>query len=194
MKHLIIYAHPNHESLNHAILDKTAIVLEKLGHDYVIRDLYMMEFQPVLTLNDMTAIRAGTMPKDIQQEQEYIREAEVLTFIYPIWWTGLPAIVKGYVDRVFAEGFAYGIGEKGHIPLLTEKKGLIINTQGHPNDVYDAMGMTEGMKATSDIGILDFVGIEPMEHLFFGSIGTLSEDENKGILKKVEATLLSLFS
>jgi NAD(P)H dehydrogenase (quinone) len=193
MKHLIVYAHPHPESFNHAILETTVKALRKKGHDIVVRDLYAIDFQPVLKPEDTESMKAGQTPKDIQKEQEFITEADVITFIYPIWWTGLPAILKGYVDRVFAYGYAYAVGEKDIIKLLKGKKGFIINTHGTPNDVYDEIGMTAGLKVTSDIGIFDFTGIEPVDHLLLGSIGSLDEEVYKSMLKKVEETVHSHF-
>ena len=194
MKHLVVYAHPNPVSLNHSILGTTVNTLKKNGHEVVVRDLYALDFQPVLKPEDTAAMKAGKTPDDIKTEQEFIAEADVITFIYPIWWTGLPAILKGYVDRVFAFGFAYSAGPEGVIKLLEGKKGFIINTHGTPNEVYDEIGMTAGLKVTSDIGIWDFTGIEPVDHLLFGSIGYLDKEAYEGMLKKVEDTINSHFS
>jgi NAD(P)H dehydrogenase (quinone) len=194
MKHLIVCAHPNPQSLNHAILDTAVNTLKNNGHEVVVRDLYAINFQPVLKPEDTEAMKAGNTPQEIKTEQDYITQSDAITFIYPIWWTGLPAILKGYVDRVFSYGFAYGSGEQGIIKMLTGKKGLIINTHGTPNDIYDKMGMTDGLKITSDTGIFEFVGIEPVGHLFFGSIGYLDDAAYKGILKQVEDKMNSLFS
>lgn len=193
MKHLVVYAHPNPESLNHSIFETTVQALKNNGHEVVVRDLYALDFQPVLKPEDTANMRAGQTPQDIKTEQEFITQADAITFIYPIWWTGLPAIVKGYIDRVFSYGFAYSAGEEGIIKLLNGKKGLIINTHGTPNDVYDNIGMTAGMKMTSDVGIFDFVGIESVGHLFLGSIGYLDEVAYKGMLKEVEDTIVELF-
>ncbi|BAB06467.1 NAD(P)H-dependent oxidoreductase [Halalkalibacterium halodurans] len=194
MNHLIIYAHPHPESLNHAILDTAVHALKKNGHEVIVRDLYALHFQPVLTPEDISVMNAGDIPQDIKTEQEYITRADVITFIYPIWWTGLPAILKGYIDRVFSYGFAYEIGENGEvIRMLTGKKGLIINTFGHPKENYDEIGMTNGLKITSDTGIFEFVGVEPTDHLLFGSVGSLNEEAYKGMLKEVEERVHSIF-
>ncbi|MFP7732408.1 NAD(P)H-dependent oxidoreductase [Priestia aryabhattai] len=194
MKHLIVYAHPNPESLNHAILDTAVNTLKKNGHEVVVRDLYKLDFQPVLKPEDTEAMKAGKIPNDIKVEQEFISEADIITFIYPIWWTGLPAILKGYVDRVFAYEFAYASEEEGIVKLLKGKKGLIINTHGTPNEVYDSIGMTAGLKVTSDIGIFDFTGIETVDHLLFGSIGYLDKEAYKDMLRKVEDKIHYHFS
>lgn len=193
MKHLIVYAHSNVESLNHSILETTVRALEEQGHEVVVRDLYALGFNPVFTPEDSAAMRAGQTPVDIQTEQEYIRNADVITFIHPVWWTGLPAILKGYVDRVFAYGFAYASDENGIVQLLKGRQGLIISTHGTPKEVYDSIGMTDGLKITSDAGIFGFVGIESVGHLLFGSIGYLDEAGYQGILNEVDSTVKRLF-
>ncbi|PIC79981.1 NAD(P)H dehydrogenase [Sporosarcina sp. P18a] len=193
MKHVVVYAHPDNKSLNYSIKETVVESLKKNGHEVVVRDLYELNFQPVLTPEDLISMSQGVIPEDIKIEQEFIAEADVITFIYPIWWTGLPAILKGYVDRVFAYGFAYSSGEEGTIKLLKGKKGFIINTHAHPNEVYDEIGMTTALKLTSDIGIWDFTGIEPVDHLLFGSVGRLDEEAYTGMLKQVDDTIQAHF-
>lgn len=105
----------------------------------------------------------------------------------------MPAILKGYVDRVFAYGFAYAYGEQGVDKLLQGKKGLIINTHGTPKEIYDQIGMTAGLKITSDTGVFDFTGIEPVEHLLFGNVPHAGEAALKEMLKQVEQTVASVF-
>ncbi|TDL60155.1 flavodoxin family protein [Paenibacillus amylolyticus] len=193
MKHLIVYAHPHTDSFNNAILNTAVEALEAQGHEVVVRDLYKLGFQPVLTEADTASMRAGQTPQDIATEQQFVTDAEAITFIYPIWWTGLPAIIKGYVDRVFAYGFAYAAGEAGIEKLLTGKKGLIINTHGTPSEIYDQIGMTAGLKLTSDVGIFDFVGIEAVDHLLFGSIGYLDAPAYQAMLDQVKQTVTTKF-
>lgn len=139
------------EFFNHAILETAVNTLKNNGHDVTARDLYKLDFQPVLKANDTAAMRDGKVPDDIKAEQEYITQADVITLIYPIWWTGMPAILKGYIDRIFSYGFAYSSGSEGIIKLLKGKKGLIINTHGTPKEIYDQIGMTSGLKVTSDM-------------------------------------------
>ncbi|WDF51352.1 NAD(P)H-dependent oxidoreductase [Paenibacillus sp. KACC 21273] len=194
MKHLIVFAHPHQEGTNQAILKRMVQTLESQGHEVVVRDLYALNFQPVLTEADTEAMKAGNTPADIKAEQEYITAAEVITFVYPIWWTGLPAILKGYVDRVFAYGFAYGYEETGVAQLLTGKKGLIINTHGQTNEIYDQVGMTDGLKITSTTGIFGFVGIESVGHLIFGGAPYADEAQLENVLRQVEETVTTAFN
>lgn len=194
MKHLILYAHPNPKSFNAAVLETTVKTLEEKGHQVTVRNLYKMEFDPVLKGSDFEAFQAGRNPADIEKEHRYILEADVITMIYPIWWAGIPAMLKGYIDRVFSYGFAYKYNEQGSpVGLLSGKKGFIINTQGTPAEYYDSTGMTDAMKKTSDTGILGFCGIESVGHIFFDAVPTIDDITRKGMLDTLALKLKSLW-
>lgn len=194
MNHLLVVAHPNQESFNHAIVQTTLQALKAKGHEAVVRDLYALQFEPVLSLEDFQNLRSGQIPSDIKAEQDYITSADVITFIYPIWWTGLPAILKGYVDRVFSYGFAYAYGKDGNIEkLLSGKKGLLINTYGTPSEIYDSIGMTDALKKTSDTGIFEFCGIEVQEHLLFGGVPRVDDAARQAMLGQIEERVNRLF-
>lgn len=167
MKHLIIYAHPNPESLNGQLKKCVEKILKQHEHEVVVRDLYQLEFDPVLSLEDMTGQRNGTVHDQIKKEQEYISWADAVTFIYPIWWTGMPAIMKGYIDRVFSYGFAYRYDQGIQKGLLTGKHAVILNTHGKSHEEYSAIGMDKALLLTSDKGIYTYCGFEIKEHLFF---------------------------
>ncbi|WP_106914838.1 NAD(P)H-dependent oxidoreductase [Chryseobacterium aurantiacum] len=179
MRHLIIYAHPNENSLNHSLLDIVVENLKLQNHEIIIRDLYNIGFDPVLSLDDIKKQHMGKVNDDIQLEQEYISWAEQVTFIYPIWWTGLPAIMKGYIDRVFSYGFAYrydlGI-QKG---LLKGKKTIIINTHGKSHEEYERTGMDKALTLTSDNGIFIYSGLEIIKHLFLDKADKATHEDFK---------------
>jgi len=129
---------------------------------------------------------SGNPPEDIKTEQNHIKWADVISFIHPIWWTSHPAILKGYIDRVLLYGFAYTVGATGPEGLLSDKKAVIINTHGTPNDVYDNIGMHKSIEQVSDIGVYAFCGIEVINHTFFGAVPYVKEDERVEYLKTVE--------
>jgi NAD(P)H dehydrogenase (quinone) len=166
MKHLIIYSHPNPKSLNSYLKNILVEHLEKQNHEVIVRDLYALKFNPVLSLDDMAEQRNGLVADDVKQEQEFISWADCITFIHPIWWTGLPAIMKGYIDRVFSYGFAYRYDQGIQKGLLTGKQTVIINTHGKSNDEYKAIGMDKALQLTSDKGIYTYSGLEVVEHFF----------------------------
>jgi NAD(P)H dehydrogenase (quinone) len=167
MKHLIIYAHPNQESLNGYIKQTVIATLEAQDHEVILRDLYHLDFDPILSLEDMKGQRLGKVATDVSREQEYIAWAESITFIYPIWWTGMPAIMKGYIDRVMSYGFAYRYDQGVQKGLLEGKQAIIINTHGKSNTEYEATGMDKALLLTSDAGIYSYCGLEVKEHFFF---------------------------
>ncbi|WP_054023476.1 NAD(P)H-dependent oxidoreductase [Bacillus sp. FJAT-28004] len=194
MKHLIVYCHPNPDSFNNAIVETFIASLKEQGNEVVVRDLYAMRFDPVLKASDFQAMREGNTPADIKAEQDHVKWADAFTMVYPIWWTGLPALIKGYIDRVFSYGFAYAYGEDGTISkLLAGKKGLIINTHGTPSEIYSQTGMYDGLKITSDTGIYEFCGITPVGHMFFGSVPQIDDAARKKILEEVKGKAVSLF-
>lgn len=176
MRHLIIYAHPNSESLNHHFKEIVIENLTKSGHEIIVRDLYELEFNPVLSMSDMIDQMKGTLEEKILAEQEYISWAENIIFIYPIWWTGMPAIMKGYIDRIFTYGFAYRYDQGIQKGLLTGKSAIIINTHGKSNAEYATIGMDKALSLTSDRGIYQYCGLEIKEHLFFGKADRVTKE------------------
>lgn len=167
MKHLIIYAHPNPSSLNHHLKQVLTEHLWESGHEVKVRDLYQLNFNPVLSIEDMAGQRKGQVAEDVKREQEFITWADCITFIHPIWWTGLPAILKGYIDRVFSYGFAYRYDQGVQKGLLKGKQAAIINTHGKSHTEYNETGMDKALSLTSDKGIYTYCGLEIKRHFFF---------------------------
>ncbi|WP_426479772.1 NAD(P)H-dependent oxidoreductase [Chryseobacterium sp. CBSDS_008] len=167
MRHLIIYAHPNENSLNHTLLHTVVETLQSRNEEIIVRDLYTIGFDPVLSLADMQGQRMGKVSDDVKTEQNHISWAEQITFIYPVWWTGLPAMMKGYIDRVFSYGFAYRYDQGIQKGLLKGKKTVIINTHGKSYEEYEKTGMDKALTLTSDNGIFIYSGLEIIRHLFF---------------------------
>ncbi|MCX8069555.1 MAG: NAD(P)H-dependent oxidoreductase [Thermodesulfovibrionales bacterium] len=186
MKQLIVFCHPNPMSFCSAIKSKVVEVYQSFGDEIVVRDLYQIGFDPVLKGKDFEALKSGVLPEDIKTEQEFIKNAEIVTFIYPIWWTGLPAMVKGYIDRIFLYGFAYALDENKNVqPLLKGKKAIIINTSGSPNEYYDNIGMTNALMMTSDKGIFEFCGFEVLLHKIFGAVPYVDNNTRKEMLEQI---------
>jgi NAD(P)H dehydrogenase (quinone) len=167
MKHLIICGHPNPASLNNHLKDLLAEILTTNGHEVVIRDLDQLYFNPVLSLADFQGQFMGTVTDDVKQEQEYVSWADHITFVYPIWWMGMPAVIKGYIDRVFSYGFAYSYDEGVQKGLLKGKQVSIINTHGRSQAEYEAIGMYNAFSLIVDKGTFNYCGLEVKHHLYF---------------------------
>ncbi|SSY93038.1 General stress protein 14 [Aggregatibacter aphrophilus] len=126
MKHLIISAHPNPQSFNRALVEEVIKATRQVGAETVVRDLYTLDFNPVLSWSELNATMEGIVPAEIKFEQKLIAEAELITFIYPLWWMGFPAILKGYLDRVLSYGFAYQNENGVSVGLLGNKRCNIL--------------------------------------------------------------------
>lgn len=190
MNNLVIFAHPNQESFCKGIVDTIKAASEKKGDNIVIRDLYKLGFDPILKASDFESMQSGKIPEEIGAEQEYVKWADFITFVYPVWWVNFPAILKGYVDRVFSYGFAYESVNGTPRGLLTGKKALIFCTTGSPNEVYEQNGMHNSMRQITGSGIFDFTGIEMIKQIFFGAVPSVSDETRKEYLKEVEKIII----
>jgi NAD(P)H dehydrogenase (quinone) len=185
MNHLVIYAHPNPKSFNHAILETYIQELRKNHHEVRIRDLYSFLFDPVLQGAEL-ASGGKRLSVDIIEEQKHVVWAHTLTFIFPLWWGGMPALAKGYLDRVFTEGFAYSFNEKGLNRLLKEKKVLTITTLGDQKKIYEDKGFIQAMNLLWNGIAFDFSGLEVIGNIYFGSVPWVSEEDRKKMLEEVK--------
>jgi len=184
MKSLIIYAHPNPASFTNAIKNTVEEQLKAKGHEFKTRDLYATNFSSVLTGQDLGSIYQGQVPTDIKAEQELMAWADNYILIYPIWWAGMPAIMKGYIDRILTYGFAYVYGEKGPEGLLQGKNAVLITPHGSPKEYYEPAGFYKSMGQTQDTGIWEFCGVNVNKHFYFGMMNKEQADR-EAYLKEI---------
>lgn len=182
LNHLIVYCNPNPKSLSEAYREAIVELTELSGNNANVRDLYEVGFHPVLEMRDFDSQKRGQIPEDVKVEQDYVEWADLITFIYPIWWAGMPALLKGYIDRVFTKGFAYRMtDEEGNFEgLLTGKKVVILNNMGFTYEYYEKIGMLNSLRQTADQGIFAFCGMNVVEHRFFGHLDGASKNEREG--------------
>lgn len=165
MSNLLIYlAHPNPESLNADTANGMAEALRGRGHAVTVRDLYRLDFDPRLSLTDFQLLGAGDLAPAVREEQQHIAAADGILFVYPVWWWGYPAMLKGLIDRVFTKGFAWDYGEAGVVGKLTGKRMFIAATHGGPRELYEQMGVDpEALHDPLRIGTLGFCGAAEVE-------------------------------
>jgi len=186
VRHLVIAAHPSTKSFNHSVVEAYTSALVERKHRVECRDLYAANFNPVLSARDLAAIGHGKASKDIREEQAAIRQADVVTLISPLWWSGFPAMLKGYLDRVFCEGFAYVIRRGEYLPGLAGKKGVIITTSGASKEELKSGGTLRAIRTIYDVGLMQFCGIEMVQHLYLSGIDpTMSEAEGEKRLASI---------
>ncbi|MFM0737303.1 NAD(P)H-dependent oxidoreductase [Paraburkholderia xenovorans] len=165
MNVLIVYAHPEPRSLNGSLRDFSVKRLEDAGHNVQVSDLYAMKWKASLDADDSLVQRTGArfdpaldsqhafehglQREDIAREQQKLIEADALILQFPMWWFSMPAILKGWVERVYAYGFAYGVGEHSDSRwgdrygegTLTGKRAMLVVTAGGWESHYSARGI-----------------------------------------------------
>ncbi|HVI90556.1 MAG TPA: NAD(P)H-dependent oxidoreductase [Dongiaceae bacterium] len=164
-KILLVFAHPERQSLNGALRDVAVRELQAQGHEVKVSDLYDMGWKAAVDQADFPlqaagdrlvpvlaskqGFETGMLTDDVKAEIEKLLWADMLILQFPLWWFGMPAILKGWVDRVYAYGFAYGVGEHSDKHwgdrygegVMTGKRAMLIVTAGGWEDHYSARGI-----------------------------------------------------
>lgn len=200
MKVLTVYAHHNPRSFCHAILERFSAGLADGGHANEVVDLHAIGFDPVLRERDepnwiddsvpddvlrrmriqnrdvIRKLHAFGCPRDVAEQQQKVARADALAFIAPVYFVGFPAILKGWIERVFTLGFAFGLKPEawrgdigGRTPLLAHRKALIISTTIFDRAAYES-GLGAAMQLLIDEFALRYPGIKVVEHVYFYAV------------------------
>lgn len=161
-KVLIVYAQPEHTSLTRQLVDVSLETLQQQGYEVMQSDLYGLGWKAVYDAHDFPdrvdpqrlsfitesghAYAMGRQPDDITLEQQKLLAADAVIFQFPLWWFGMPAILKGWIDRVFAYGLAYGYKNSGNRYRygdggLKGKRALLSVAVGGPAEDYSPRGI-----------------------------------------------------
>jgi len=129
-------------------------------------------------------------PKDVVEQQKKVAQAQGLAIIFPVWFVGFPAILKGWVERVFTYGFAYSLTRegwrgdiKGRIPLFKHEKALLISTTLFNEESYQT-GLGEAMKRLIDDFGFRYPGVKKVEHVYFYSVSAVGDDIRQSYLQE----------
>jgi len=177
MNVFIVYAHAEPKSFNGALLQTACETLEQQGHAVKVSDLHAMNFDPVssranfttvsdpnylkLQVEEMFAAKVGGFAPCLKAEMDKLLWCDLLLLQFPLWWFGLPAILKGWIDRVFAMGFAYGGGKIYETGVFRGKRAMCSLTTGGPGPMYAPGGRN---------GEIDMV-LFPIQHGMFSFCG-----------------------
>ncbi|QIC04161.1 NAD(P)H-dependent oxidoreductase [Brevibacillus sp. 7WMA2] len=192
MKAVILFAHPGTKSFNHAILQQVTESLHKHGITPILRNLYEQKFSPIFSPADMQALESEQVPKAIEEEQTILSESDLLIMIHPVWWWSQPAILKGYIDRIFSDGFAFKYEKNGPVGLLTGKQALVFTTTRESQQEMQASGLDEVVKKQVVDGILRFSGFEPVIYHNFAEVPYVEEAIRETYLQQVGQAIASL--
>lgn len=146
---LVVYCHPLDDSLVAAAFDRTLAGLAETSADVRVRDLYAENFSPELSAEEHRAHVIPGVVDDLQPHADDLRWADTVIFVYPTWWSGQPAMLKGWIDRVFACGVAWDLpdGANRLVPRLRNVKRIVaVTTHGSSKLINSLQG--EGGKRT----------------------------------------------
>lgn len=170
MKHAVIVAHPDPESFTHAVARHCAGAAAARGHQILMRDLYAMDFEPRLKASEIPGRPNFAPAADAAAERALLADIGHFTFVYPFWINAAPAILKGYIDRIFGLGFAFGPGPDGNRPLLAGRTMLSLTSSGAPSDWAEKTGALHAVETLFDNYIAALSGLRVLDHIHFGGI------------------------
>jgi NAD(P)H dehydrogenase (quinone) len=193
MKQAVILAHPAGDSLNAAIAKAYVAAAREHGHEVVLRDLYRMGFDPRLKAEEIPGPSPPKFAADVLAERAALADVDVFVFVYPLWFNAPPAILKGYVDRVFGMGFGFKPDLGGSEPALHGRALLSFTTSGAPDFWVQDTGALETLKHSFDAHLAGVTGLEVLDHVHFGGmVAGVSRQTADGVLTKVRETAAHL--
>lgn len=182
MKVFYLYAHPNPNSFNSALLQRAMQASRSCGHEVRVSDLYAMNFNPVASAADFKtrrfesslqydreqkhAVATNGLCDDIMQEIEKLLWCDLLVLQFPLWWYTVPAIMKGWFDRTFANGLIYGPAGRFDKGGMRGRKAMISMTTGCFPDMVGSggvMGHIDAVLWQLQYGTLAYVGFDVLE-------------------------------
>jgi NAD(P)H dehydrogenase (quinone) len=148
--------------------------VQSTGHVAILRDLYAQEFDPCLKREEIPRPEGFHAGVDVEAERTLIKDADVFAFVYPVWFNAPPAILAGYLQRVFGMGFGYGpIHQGGNEPLLRGRKLISFSTSGAPKDWFENEGGWQALQNVFDKHFAAVCGMTVLGHKHFGGIHAL---------------------
>jgi len=170
VKHAIIIAHPRSKSFTSTLADAYALQARALGHRTEMRELYRLDFDPCLKAGEIPDAGGFAPEEDVKRERALLADADVFALFYPFWYNAPPAMMKGYLERVFGMGFSFSRIGAGTRPLFVGRKLISISSSGAPEDWVKQTGALEAERKLFDAHFAAMCGLESIDHLHFGGI------------------------
>ena len=196
MRALVLLAHPVSESYGAALAQATVRGLRSGGHEVRLVDLYADDFEPVMSRADWIAYQGADAVVDtaVAPHAENVRWAEVLVFVYPTWWAGMPAIMKGWLERVLVPGVAFVLDDETRKvrPTMQHVRRVVgITTYGSPRSYVHALG--DGGRRTVTRALRLVCGRRTRATwLALYGMDRRSDSERRVFLARVEAAMAAL--
>ena len=192
---LLVCAHPQEDSFTHAVTAAARTGFERAGHHVTTLDLYALGFVPAMSLEERRAYHGEQPLLDPMTvaHAELVQRADVLAFVYPTWWSGPPAMLKGWLERVLVPGVAFRFDDSGKVrPALTNVRRIVgISTYGAPW-TYVKLLQDGGRRMLTRALRMNCGAGTPTTWLGLYSIDTLGDAERRAFLDRVEHSMAHL--
>ncbi len=170
---LAVLAHARRDSFSGAIADRFAEGCASAGHTVEIADLHGEGFNPVWQVEDDAQFEDGPTPPDVLAEQARIERCDAIALIFPLWWWGMPAMLKGWIDRVWAWGWAYDQTADPERSLLRSRTCVLLVPAGAAPDTMAEHGYDTAVDAIWRVGTLGYFGLHARRiHILHGTGGS----------------------
>ena len=190
MRHLLVLAHPNPESFCSAVAQTLKSTLESQNHSVELRDLYRPLFQPTLQLQEL---QSSLDDPELLAERDSILWADHLIFVFPVWWYDRPALLKGWIDRVFSYGFAYTVEQGRGRGLLAPRKASVVATFGSAREDVESLSpeAVDWVMGAMLQGTLGYCGLEPVGRYPLFAVGKLEQNQGQELLQELASSVLA---
>ncbi|RLF31962.1 MAG: flavodoxin family protein [Thermoplasmata archaeon] len=195
MKILIVLGHPDPGSLNHAIAHAVRNDMEAAGHDVIFHDLYAERFDPLLIADEIP--ENGSVPLAVQAHCDDLCSADGIVIVHPNWWGQPPAILKGWIDRVFRPGLTYRFeegdtGEGVPVGLLRAKTAVVLNTS-NTEELREQTAFGDPLDAIWRRCIFDLCGVRSFHRKMFTVVVTSTHEQRIAWIEETKALCRSVF-
>ena len=195
MKILVILGHPQPGSFNHAIADTAVVALENNGHEVIYHDLQAEGFDPVLRGPEIA--RDGLMDRVVMEHCHQLAAADGVVIVHPNWWGQPPAVLKGWIDRVFRPGVAYAFeegdsGEGVPMGLLKAEAAVVFNTSNTP-EARELSVFGDPLENLWKTCVFELCAVRDFYRRNFGVIVTSTPEQRAEWLRDVEEILRKVF-
>lgn len=186
--HAVILCHPDPQSFNAVVAQTYCDTVGEFGHQTIVRDLYKMKFDPVLRADERPSSEAFVAVDDVAAELSALERAEVIVFVYPIWFGSPPAMMKGYVERVLGAGFGHRLmRDRSGNSVARGKHLMSISTSGNSFQWLNEQGAWTSLRTVFDGYIANTFSMASNEHLHLANIvEDLSEHNFRSELYRVK--------
>jgi NAD(P)H dehydrogenase (quinone) len=159
---LTVLSHPSANSFSHSVARRFVEGAHSAGHSVELADLYAEKFDPILSERDLQQFDGARMPDDVLREQARVERSDALCFIFPMWWYGAPAMMKGWLDRVWSAGWAYHWQHDPEGSLLAARPCTLLIPMGASDNQLQRWGYRKEIEHLWRYGILGYCGVDPI--------------------------------